>query len=247
MAIFALADLHLSLSLPDKDMAVFGPAWHDYTNRIESNWREAVHEDDLVLIAGDICWASRLDEAIIDLKWIDALPGTKVLIKGNHDYWWASKSKVAALALPSMHFIQHDAFNWKGVSISGTRLWDSPEYSFGDYIERRENPKEKVATPRDVHEDAKIFKRELQRLELACQSLDPSAASRIVMTHYPPIGGDLKASEASKILEAHRIDICLFGHLHNIPPTTPLFGVRNGVRYLLTSADYLRFIPIQIA
>lgn len=244
MTIWALADLHLSFSAPDKDMAFFGPVWQDYAQKIEANWRQHVQADDLVLLAGDLSWALKLQQALLDLEWIASLPGTKVCIRGNHDYWWTSLNKIRQLAPPSMHFLQHDCFNWDNVSISGTRLWDSPEYTFSSYVQMVENPRQKA--PAHESPDPMIFERELGRLEMALRSLSPQASTKIIMTHYPPISADLQPSRTSALLEAYGVQICLFGHLHNLRPNQAMFGTRNGVRYVLTSADYLNFAPIRL-
>src|SRR5579872_4430811 len=179
MSIWALADLHLAFSVPDKSMEFFGPSWHQYAEKIEKNWRALISPEDLVLIPGDICWAMHLEQALVDLKWIDALPGTKVILRGNHDYWWTSPSKMAKVMPPSIHFIQNNAFNWNQVSIGGSRLWDTPEYSFGTFIEFQENPR---ARPQEVKTDAeeaeteeKIFVRELERLKLSLKQLNKNA------------------------------------------------------------------------
>lgn len=245
MAIWAIGDLHLAFGAPEKTMEVFGPAWKDYANRIQKNWRELVQGDDLVLIPGDISWAKTLEDALVDLKWIDALPGTKVIMKGNHDYWWPSNKKLKETLPPSIHFIHNNVFNWNGVTIGGSRLWDTEEYSFNDYIEFQENPlaKEKVI---DRELEQKIFSRELERLRMSLNELDDKASFRIAMTHYPPISADLQDSEASKILEAYGINVCVFGHLHNIKRGIPLFGKKNQIHYLFTSADYLDFKPLLI-
>lgn len=245
MKIFALADLHLSFSCPDKDMAFFGKIWEGYTDKIEKNWKEKISSDDLVLIAGDISWAMK-DEVQLDFAWIDRLPGKKVLIKGNHDYWWGSLKKVYEYLPPSISVIQNNTFDYKGISIGGTRLWDTTEYHFNQFIEFQENPKanKEKLIQQDLEE--KIFDRELKRLELSLSSLDPKAKVRIAMTHYPPISFDLKDSKASKILEKYNVDVCIFGHLHNIKKDTKLFGSKNGIEYLLTSCDYLDFDPIEI-
>lgn len=245
MAVWAIGDLHLAFGAPDKSMEVFGPAWEDYAKRIEENWKKVISEDDLVLIPGDICWAQKLEDALIDLKWIDALPGTKVILKGNHDYWWPSNKKLAEALPPSIHFVNNNVFNWKGVTIGGSRLWDTQEYSFVEYIEFQENP---LATPKeiDMEQEEKIFARELERLRLSLEQLDPEASLRIAMTHYPPISADLKDSKASKILEEFGINMCVFGHLHNVKKEIPLFGEKNQILYLFTSADYLNFEPLLI-
>ena len=134
MTIWALSDLHLSFGAPSKSMEVFGDSWKNYAERIKAHWQECIKPEDLVLIPGDISWGKTMDEALVDLNWIDALPGTKLILKGNHDYWWDSPAKMLAKIPPSIHFIQNNAFNWQGVTIGGARLWDTPEYSFGDYI-----------------------------------------------------------------------------------------------------------------
>jgi len=251
MNIWVLADLHLSLSVPEKNMEVFGPAWNDYTNRIEKNWKASVGPDDLVLIPGDICWAQKMEEALIDLNWIDQLPGTKVLLKGNHDYWWPSNKRLKESLPPSIHFVYNNVFNWNGVSIGGTRLWDSAEYNFDAIIEVTENPLEKKKSEEELEEEkkqaVKIFKRELERLKLSLSQLDQSAQLRIVMTHYPPISHDLRDSLTSKLLESYHVNICVFGHLHNVKKDAPIFGEKNQVLYVLTSADYLGFDPIMLA
>ncbi|MES2344544.1 MAG: metallophosphoesterase [Chlamydiota bacterium] len=249
MTIWALADPHLSFGVENKSMEAFGPLWKDYTKKMEAAWREQVAPDDLVLIAGDISWAMRLEEVAIDLKWIDNLPGTKVISKGNHDYWWSSSSKLKAIMPPSIHFIHNSVFNWNGATIGGTRLWDSLEYNFKDFIHFRENPKEnksKEYNPSFQEENERIFERELERLKLSLKMLDPKARLRIAMTHYPPISADLKPSRASAILEEFNIDVCVFGHLHSLKKEMPLFGEARGVRYLLTSCDYLDFKPIRV-
>lgn len=249
MRIWALADLHLSFGVENKSMDFFGPNWDRHAARIEQHWKEKISEDDLVLIPGDISWALKIEDAAIDLQWIHQLPGTKVMLKGNHDFWWGSLTKMAPFLPPSIHLIQNNAFHWQGVTIGGARLWDTREYSFGPFIDFKENSREKkkeidLAEQEAVNE--KLFERELQRLEMSLAQLDPHAAIRIAMTHYPPIGADLAPTKASQILEKHRINICAFGHLHNIKPHLQLFGQARGIRYELTSCDYLKFEPLQI-
>lgn len=242
--IFAIADLHLSFSCPEKDMAFFGKTWEHYTDKIKENWRKKISEEDLVLIAGDISWAMK-DEVTLDLAWIDALPGKKLLLKGNHDYWWSSLKKVYSLLPPSISVIQNNSFDFHDVTIGGSRLWDTSEYNFSSFIEFKENPKQKEKLiQQDLQE--KIFLRELSRLDTSLSTLNPKAKYRIAMTHYPPISADLKDSAASKLLEKHNIDICIFGHLHNVQKKAPLFGEKNDIQYLLTSCDYLNFDPIEI-
>jgi uncharacterized protein len=245
MNVWAIADLHLSFGVPEKTMEVFGPTWAHYADKIERGWRAVVKPDDLVLLAGDTSWAMALEKARIDLEWIDKLPGIKVLIKGNHDYWWGSLSKVKAILPPSLHLIQNDAFHYGKLSIGGARLWDSDEYQFDELIERREAPVAQKKEEKPV-DSAKIFNRELERLELSLKALNKDAAVRIAMTHYPPISANLHPSRAAALLEKYGVTICVFGHLHNVKKEKKPFGKRGPITYLLTSCDYLDFQPLKI-
>ncbi|MBA3816463.1 MAG: metallophosphoesterase [Parachlamydiaceae bacterium] len=248
MSIWALADLHLSFGIPDKKMDVFGDSWKDHPEKIRSHWLKNITADDLVLIPGDISWAMTAEEAKVDLEWIDALPGTKVMLKGNHDFWWSSLSKVEKILPPSIHVIQNNVFRWNNVAIAGTRLWDTPEYSFQQFINFVNNPRANklIAVENDQGEMEKIFLRELARLELSLKCLPRDASMRIAMTHYPPIGANLTPSRVSALLEKYKISFCAFGHLHNVKQELPMFGIKNGVRYTLVSCDYVNFEPIKI-
>lgn len=248
MQIWAIADLHLCFGTPDKSMEVFGSNWEKYCEKIEMNWQKNIAKEDLVLIAGDISWAMSLEKALIDLKWIDSQPGTKVMIKGNHDYWWSSLSKVSSSLPPSIHLIQNTAFNYRGISIGGARLWDTDEYSFNILdIDHERNREVKSETQEEMRAREKIFQRELSRLELSLNQVDQKADLRIAMTHYPPIGIELRPSKASRLLEKYNIDVCVFGHLHNIKKDLKIFGISQGIDYFLTSSDYLNFNPLKIA
>ncbi len=228
-------------------MDIFGPHWEDHAKKIASNWKSTVHPEDLVLIPGDLSWAMKLEEVVPDLQWVHELPGTKVMIKGNHDYWWGSLSKIASVLPPSIHLIQNRAFHWKEAAVGGARLWDSPEYSFTEFIEFRENPNAKNREELVQQEfSEKIFNRELERLKMSLKELNPDAKVRIAMTHYPPIGADLRPTRAAQILEQYQIQICVFGHLHNLKTNEPLFGIARGVRYVLAACDYIHFMPIAI-
>ena len=246
MHIWAIGDLHLSFGIPDKSMDIFGLKWKDHAEKIASNWRELISHDDLVLIPGDISWAMKPEDAIPDLEWIDSLPGTKVMIKGNHDFWWGSYKKARAITPPSIHLIQNNTFLFQGIAIGGARLWDTPEYSFNKFVEFQENPKAKKEELVQEDLNQNIFNRELERLKLSLKEMDKEANIRIAMTHYPPIGAEMKPSRASQILEENNIDLCVFGHLHNFNESALSFGEHNGVRYFLTSCDYLHFKPIKL-
>lgn len=251
MKVFAISDPHLSFDTPGKKMDVFGPEWTGHPEVMARGWRETVRPEDIVLVAGDISWARHLDGAEADLAFLASLPGRKVLIRGNHDYWWASPSKIRAALPEGIFIIQNDAVTIDGVSIAGTRLWDDPEIRFGPmaYRPRARESGVVMAPPREPGENEKILLRELHRLKLSLDALEVGAALRIVMVHYPPTSPDLAPSRSVKIIEEAGVDLCVFGHLHGLLPLreNPLFGERNGVRYLLTSCDYLDFQPIEIA
>lgn len=240
MKIFALADLHLSLSCPGKDMNVFGPLWDNYHEKIKNQWQSVVSDQDLVLIPGDISWAMKLDEALVDLAFIDKLNGTKVLIRGNHDYWWPSLAKLQKLPFKTLKFIHNNALLINGVGLCGTRLWDSHEFNFQDYIQFKDNPraKEKVAVDRE-----KIFDSELKRLELSVSQLSQEAKIKIALVHYPPLGKDLKQTKASKIFEDAGISHVCFGHLHNLNKSLNPYGTARGVSYHFVAADAVNFTP----
>ncbi|MBQ7529022.1 metallophosphoesterase [bacterium] len=226
MNIFALSDLHLSFT-QNKAMDIFGEKWHLHWQKIAENWRRTVKDEDIVLVAGDISWAMRPPEAQEDLLWLEKLPGHKVLIRGNHDYWWQSIGKIRS-AYPQLNFIQNDVISFGSISICGSRGWAQP------------------GSPEYTEEDIKIYKRELLRLEMGLQKLDPQAELRVAMLHYPPFGSiSNKSSEFIDLLKKYKVDACIFGHLHNL--TGPGMSFSNdGINYYLTSADYLNFSPVLI-
>ena len=247
--IWAMADLHLCIGCTQKTMEVFGPQWSNYIQRIKDNWQELVKPDDIVLVAGDITWALKLEEAKIDLDWIDALPGKKIMIRGNHDYWWKSLTQVQKILPSSIQLIQNNAINLPGVSIAGSRLWDTKEFNCSEIIDFKENPKANPKVkPLTIEENEKIFAKELHRLELSLSQMNVDAPLKIAMTHYPPLSHDLKPSTVHKILQKYNIDICVFGHIHNLKPNNPpIFGEKDGINYLFTAADYLQFFPMKVS
>ena len=159
MNIWAIADLHLCLSNTDKTMEVFGDNWKDYIQRIKTNWEAKVLPTDLVLIAGDISWAKNFQDSLVDFDFIEKLPGKKVIIKGNHDYWWPSLKKMHENLPPSIHVIQNNSFNIDEVSIAGARLWDTDEYNFNEITVFKENPFKNESRELDIQENERIFKR----------------------------------------------------------------------------------------
>jgi len=223
-------------------MDLFGENWENHHEKIASSWDASIAQDDLVLIAGDISWAMRLKEALPDLEWIDQRPGTKVLVRGNHDYWWESLKKVREALPKSIHVIQNDCLTIGDVAIAGTRLWESAEFSFDELIDFTPGPKPPVSKN---HDNEALFIKELGRLERSLQQMPEEAKIKIAMTHYPPIGNDLAPSKASELFEHYGVCLSVFGHLHSFKPgLPPLFGNARGVEYALTSCDWLGFSPI---
>lgn len=260
MSIWVLSDLHLALADPSKRMDKF-PGWKEYDSKIKKAWERSIQKEDLVLIAGDISWAIKLDDALTDLCWIDSLPGTKLISEGNHDYWWQSRSKMEKFCedqqLKTIRFLFKEPFTWKNVQIAGNRLWDTEAYGFNEYIEWHENPggknvdkdpeQLKAFLEKKRETDRKIFEKGLAALDATLSQVSKNPEIyRIAMLHYPPIGADLHPSEASALLEKHQIDLAIFGHLHSVKKGALPFGTARGVKYLLTSADYLDFKPFKL-
>ena len=193
--IYALADLHLDYT-NEKSMEVFGLNWQNYQERIFNNWNEVVDKDDTVLIPGDISWAMDLDNAYIDLKKIDELNGSKILMKGNHDYWWSSLNKINGLGLESLRYLQNNSFEVNGYDICGTRGWIPRDHKdFSDH-------------------DEKIFTRELMRLENSIRASGDN--KKIVMLHYPPINQDRSLNEFCEMCCRYTVEYIIYGHLHGV-------------------------------
>lgn len=223
MAIYAIGDLHLGFNV-NKPMDIFGDAWANHEQKIKGNWLGTVKEQDLVLIPGDISWAMTLEEALEDLKWIDTLPGYKVLLRGNHDYWWKSITKLNKM-YDRMFFLQNNYYAIDHIAVCGTRGWTCPnQCMFTD-------------------QDEKIYKRELQRLELSLnQAVKGGYKNIIVMLHYPPTNDAKQISGFTELMEAYRVDDVIYGHLHGQQSfDSSLKGEYGKTHYQLVSADYLDF------
>lgn len=221
--IYAIGDLHFDYS-KDKPMDIFGDNWINHDENIIKNWRNIVSEDDLVVLPGDITWALKLSEANNDLKIINDLPGQKVIIKGNHDYWWGSLSKLNELSLKSIYFIQNNSCVFNNVGIVGTRGWiskDNDDFS---------------------SDDERIFNRELNRLKLSLQSL-PEVEKKIAIIHYPPFNMNLTPNEFVDLMKEFDVDICLYGHLHAEGHKYAVEGIIDGIEFHCVSSDYINFIP----
>ena len=239
MKIFAIGDLHLSMAKGvDKPMDVFGDVWNNHTERLEAAWRELVAPEDTVIIPGDISWALYLEDAKADLAWIDSLPGTKLLLRGNHDPWWSSMAKMRNL-FPSIHFIQNDAYSGEGFVVFGSRGWVCP----GDKLWHEDD-------------DRRIYERELIRLRMAAEEakklIDQERAEGrepfvIGAMHYPPTNDKKQRSGFTEIFEDAGAHIVVYGHLHGqfVFPNGPS-GYMGGIEYRNCSLDRLDCVPSQI-
>jgi predicted phosphohydrolase len=209
---------------------VFGEQWRDHPSKIRANWRRLVGVDDLVLVGGDLTWAMRLAEAEPDLRALAELPGTKVLIKGNHDYWWTTDAKLHAVLPPSLHALNGHAARFGDVLVAGTRGWDLP------------------GSPEFTSQDAKIYEREVGRLRRALQQqLALGDGHRVVMLHYPPVSLQSPDTELSRLLREYHIGTCIYGHLHGaVDHANAIKGEHEGVHYHLTACDYIDFAPTPI-
>jgi predicted phosphohydrolase len=229
MALFAISDLHLSLS-GEKPMYVFGDAWQDHHLKLKENWERIVSHDDTVLLGGDLSWAMKLEDAAPDFQFIDALPGQKILLKGNHDYWWQSLTKIKKALPPGMIPLQNDYLLLdENIALCGTRGWTYP------------------APPCDTEHDKKIYNRELIRLELSLEAAGKENPSAIIVTlHYPPFTSALADTGFTEIMRRYNVKACLYGHLHGPDQSRAFIGMRDGIRYHFISADYLNFSPLLI-
>lgn len=227
MTLFAIGDLHLSFS-SEKPMDIYGGNWINHTEKIKQAWLQNIKEDDTVIIPGDTSWGLRFEEAVQDLEWIHRLPGKKVLIKGNHDLWWHSITRLNSL-YSDMYFLQNNYFAYGDYAVCGTRGWVCPNSN--DFTEH----------------DEKIYNREAKRLKLSLDSAAADGFKRfIVALHYPPTNEKYEDSQFTQILEAYNVEKVVYGHLHGEAFRLGLKGVRNGVHYLLSSCDYLKCEPLCI-
>jgi len=229
MKLFAIGDLHLSFGV-NKPMDIFGPEWKGHAEKIASNWHKNVGPEDVVLVVGDISWAMRPHEAVPDLTWIGRLPGRKILIKGNHDYWWTAISRISPWLPEGIHPLQGSSLTLNDVAVVGTRGWIIPKSPMFE----------------EQH-DRRVYNRECLRLENAFRSLGEINKKPIIaLLHFPPVMSEGDPTCFTRILERWGAYTCLFGHLHGEDRRTAFEGVLNGVQYRLVSCDHIGFSPVPI-
>jgi len=252
MKIYAISDLHLSFS-GAKPMDIFGSHWENHADKVEAAWRALVGEDDIVCLAGDLSWALKLEDVGEELEWLASLPGKKVLIKGNHDYWWSSISKVRRILPDDIYAIQNDSVTIDGVSFGGARGWVDPHLDFSPLFPAEEAGSqvedEELFTILGEDKDRALYEKELARLQMSLASLDSGARCKVALLHFPPAGPDLAGNPVVELLDSFRLDHVLFGHLHLTGENnfSNPYGKRSGVTYHLTSADFINFTPHLVA
>jgi len=227
MALYAIGDLHLCLSAP-KPMDVFGGAWVGYMDKLKSGIAKIRPEDTTVLL-GDLSWALDINDAKADFAWIDSIPGRKIILKGNHDYWWSTASKFYKFCeengFSDQFILNNNHYEYDGWAICGTRGWFFEEERSGEH-------------------DEKVFKRELIRLEASLQSAGD--LPKMVFLHYPPRYKGYECTEILEILKKYDVRRCYYGHLHGASHALALEGLWDGIEYKLVSADKLGFDPFTV-
>lgn len=227
MALYAIGDLHLSLN-SQKPMDVFGGAWSGYMEKLKNGFSIVKPEDTTVLM-GDLSWALDLEGARDDFAWINEIPGRKIILKGNHDYWWSTAAKFQAFCAENgfeqMHILNNNHFEYEGFAICGSRGWFFEE-------------------ERSSEHDEKVFKRELIRLEASLKSAGD--LPKLVFLHYPPRYKGYTCDEMLEILDRYHVQHCYYGHLHGASHTLAMEGQWDGVEFKLLSADRLNFQPYRI-
>ena len=231
MSIFALGDLHLSFSA-DKSMHVF-KGWDNYTQRIKENWEKTVGPDDTVVLVGDISWGMSEEECLEDFRFIDSLPGKKIILKGNHDYWFNTKSKAESFwqknGFSTLYMLHNNFYEVEGVAVCGTRGW--------------------IFESSDVftQNDKKIIMREAARLETSLKEAHKKGLRPIAFLHYPPVFSSSQAPEIIDVMKKYSVEKCFYGHIHASGAAYAKNGLIDGIEYRLVSCDYTDFTPVLVS
>lgn len=221
MKIFAISDLHMS-TVSSKPMDIFGQKWVDYLDKIKDDWNEKVSDEDVVLLGGDTSWAMDLEDAIVDINTLIPLKGKKVFVRGNHDYWWKSISKVRASLPENFYALQNDCVKFGNVIICGSRAWcveGSPDFK---------------------EQDRKIYLREVERLRLALKNAERIKEENdeiYCLIHFPPFNVRRENSLFTELFESYGVTKVIYGHLHGKDSRVDLIVNKNGIEYYLTSCD----------
>ena len=227
MALYAIGDLHLSLS-SNKPMEIFGDGWRDYVARIREGF-SVLTEDDVTVLCGDLSWGMSLEESLEDFRFIDALPGKKYLLKGNHDYWWNTAAKMerffAENGLTTMEILHNNCRFYGDVALCGTRGWFYELDNQGTHNE-------------------KVLLREVGRLETSLKAAGDR--EKLCFLHYPPLYQGYQCPEILRLLREYGVKVCCYGHLHGDSHRLAVTGWHDGTEFLLTAADYVNFKPVKL-
>lgn len=230
MSLYAIGDLHLSFG-SDKPMDIFGPKWAGHADRLLEGFSELGPED-VCVICGDLSWAMSLEGAVEDFHFIDRLPGKKLILKGNHDYWWSTAAKAKAFfnkeGIGSIDILHNNCFFYEDYALCGSRGWFCEENSQGH--------------------DRKILDRELIRIEASLKSAEASDAAKkkLCFLHYPPKYGSYECTEITSLFAKYNVELCCYGHLHGSIQRLAFNGRANNVEYRLVAADFVDFKPYKI-
>lgn len=227
MSLYAIGDLHLSLGV-NKSMDVFGGRWENYVEKIRTGF-SALGDDDLTVLCGDLTWGMTMDEALPDFRFIDALPGKKLIIKGNHDYWWTTATKARNFfekhGIRTIDVLHNSSFEYGGASLCGTRGWFYEE-------------------SKGIDHDKKIMNREVMRLEA---SLSAARTENIfAFLHYPPKYMSYVCPEILELLNKYNVKRCCYGHIHGAGCKFAFNGMLSGTEFTLVSADHVNFRPVKL-
>ncbi len=225
--LYALSDLHLGFGV-HKPMNIFGDEWERHEEKVLSAWKEIICDSDVVLLPGDISWAMSLEEARSDLDWIGGLPGQKVMIRGNHDYWWNGIGKVRKLLNNGTQALQNDTIEFSEFTVCGSRGWLLPGH------------------PKFSEHDAVLYERETERLRISLEKGIRTGKPIVAMMHFPPLSVDGEPSLFTELMTDYRVRLCVYGHLHGSAHRYAFEGAMNGVQYRCVSADYLHFRPLLV-
>lgn len=230
MSLYAIGDLHLSFNT-NKSMEVFGSQWKQYTTRIQEGF-EQLTEEDLCILCGDISWSMDLQDTREDFMFIEQLPGKKIVLKGNHDYWWSTVSKTEKffheIGVTSIELLHNNCYTYGDLAICGTRGWFFDEESANSGGEH----------------NRKIMMREIGRLETSLKAA--GEREKLVFLHYPPIYGAYRCEEILALFEQYAVKLCCYGHIHGESCKLAWQGVYGNTDYKMVSADYVSFIPQKI-
>ncbi|MDE5737004.1 MAG: metallophosphoesterase [Oscillospiraceae bacterium] len=240
MSLFVMGDTHLALGVPEKSMEIFD-GWQNYQSRIAENWQRIIKPDDMIVLAGDISWGMNLEQAKPDFAFLNHLAGEKIILKGNHDYWWGSMKKMTDFFqennFNTLHILHNNCYAYENIAICGTRGWVNIPNEVSIF---EKSPEQNISNHK------KILAREQQRLRVSLQEAVEKNLKPIVFLHYPPVYWGNANQLMLEVLHDFHVTDCYYGHLHGRTHARATKGYEDGICYHLISGDYLQFIPEKV-